>query len=146
VDIDPVMVDLSKETAEINRISEKFSFIAADVKNIKDRQIPNNTVDYITVNPPYFKENTGKTNQAAGLTAARHRVDFSLDKLFEASYKILKDGGKIAVVYRSEYLADIIYLMKKNKLEPKRLQLTGKKLFLLESAKNGGVGITIHNS
>ena len=144
VDIDNEMIELSKKTAEFNGVSDKFSFIASDITacNIK-----NDSIDYITVNPPYFRENSGKTNKNQALINARHAYKFSLNDLFKTSYKILKDGGKIALIQRTDYLADVIFEMKKNKIEPKRLRLVqsysnkNANLFLLEGVKNGGIDL-----
>ena len=144
VDIDSEIVELSKKTAEINNISDKFSFIASD---IKECDIKYDSVNYITVNPPYFPKDSGKINKNDKLVNARHSYDFSLDELFIKSYKILKDGGKISVIHRTGYLAEVISLMKKNKIEPKRLRLVyghaekNANLFLIEGVKNGGVDL-----
>ena len=142
VDIDGEMIELSKKTADLNNISEKFEFINSD---IKDCGIPNNTIDYITVNPPYFKLNSGKINANENLVLSRHSYAFSIDDLFKTSYNILKDGGKIALIYRTSYLCDIISAMRQAKIEPKRLRLVhsykdkNSELFLIEGVKNAGI-------
>ena len=143
VDIDSEMVELSEKTAELNNISDKFSFIFSDIKNL--RGIESNSVDYITVNPPYFRENSGKINKNENIVNARHAYDFSLSDLFSISYKLLKDGGKVAIIQRADYLSEVIFEMKKNRIEPKRLRLIqsysnkSANLFLLEGVKNGGI-------
>jgi len=144
VDIDPEIVELSKKTGKHNSVSDRFSFIASD---IKDCDIKNNSTDYITVNPPYFRQNSGKINANEKLVNARHSYDFSLNDLLSKSYKILKDGGRLALIQRTDYLAEVIFEMKRNKIEPKRLRLVqsysdkNANLFLLEGVKNGGIDL-----
>lgn len=147
VDIDSEMVELCKKTAELNAISNNFSFICSDISNLNE--INNHSIDYITVNPPYFKQNSGKTNINKNLINARHTYNFSNDTLFSKAYNILKDGGKISIVQRAENLADIICCMKNNGIEPKVLRMVhsyadcNAVLFLLEGMKKAGVGLKI---
>ena len=144
VDIDEEMIELSRKTAELNGISDKFSFVASDIRAC---DITVNSIDYITVNPPYFRENSGKINKNEKLVNARHTCNFSLSDLFFKSFRILKDGGKLALIQRTDYLAEIIFAMKQNKIEPKKLRLIqsysdkNANLFLLEGVKNGGIDL-----
>ena len=101
--------------------------------------------DAITVNPPYFLSNSGKLNQNEQLKTARHTEQFSHDILFEKSYRLLRDGGKIYLIQRAQNLAEIIAKLREHRLEPKRLRLVypnpkkDANLFLLEAVKNGGI-------
>ncbi len=149
VDFDKEMIELSKLTAKTNNVEKKFFHIECNINSLNNDIIKNQSINYITVNPPYFKENSGKTSLKSDIKNARHTYEFSLDVLFEKSYNILKDGGKIAVVHRSEYLSDIIYFMKKNHIEPKRMRFVhsyieeNSKLVLIEGTKNAKVGLNV---
>lgn len=121
-DIDNDMVELSKITAEKNNLSDKFIHITSDIYSLDNNIIKNQWADYITVNPPYFYKKSGKINHNSDVTVARHCDSDFLDIIFKKSFSILKHGGKIAMVNRSEYLTDILYYMKINKLEPKRIR------------------------
>lgn len=149
VDFDNEMIELSKITAIENNVEDSFFHINCDIGDLNGTIIKNQTINYITVNPPYFKENTGKTNLKNDIKNARHSYEFSLEELFEKSYDMLKDGGKIAVVHRSEYLSDILFYMKKNRIEPKKIRFVhsyineNSKLVLIEGTKNAKVGVNI---
>ena len=151
VDYDSEMIELSEMTAKANNLSEKFEHINCKIDALNDKIIKNNSIDYITVNPPYFKENSGKTNLKDDIKNARHSYDFSLDDLFKKSYCMLKDGGKIAVVHRSEYLNDVMFCMRENHIEPKRIRFVHSyihkkaKLFLIEGIKNAKTGLIVHS-
>jgi tRNA1(Val) A37 N6-methylase TrmN6 len=147
VDIDSEMIALCKKTCKLNDINNNFSFICSNISNLTS--IKNQSIDYITVNPPYFKENSGKINNNEDLINARHTYNFSNDSLFLKSFDILKDGGKIAIVQRVENLSDMICNMRSNGIEPKVLRFVhsysdkNATLFLLEGIKNAGVGMKI---
>ena len=142
-EIDPVMSELSEKTATYNGISKKCRFHCTD---IADLTVPDGIfADAITVNPPYFFEKSGKVSQNENLKTARHTEQFSHDILFEKSYRLLRDGGKLFLIQRAQNLAEIFAKLRANRLEPKRLRLVygnpkkDANLFLVEAVKNGGV-------
>ncbi len=143
VEIDPVMSELSRKTAICNGIEEKCRFYCSDIGDfLVGEQM---MADVITVNPPYFLTKSGKVSQNENLKTARHTEQFSHTILFQKAYRILRDGGKIFLIQRSQNLAEILSLLRANRLEPKRLRLVygnAKKdanLFLVEAVKNGGI-------
>ena len=147
VDIDEDMTRLSELTAEENSLSSRFSHITCDINELNNGIIKNHWADYITVNPPYFNKNCGKENKIPDLEKARRCDENFLNILFAKSFAILKDGGKIAVVHRSEYLSDIFFYMKSNCIEPKRIRLVhsyaekNALLVLVEGMKNASVSV-----
>lgn len=147
VDCDEDMTELSKLTASENGVDDRFLHITKDVYNINNSIIKNQWADYVTVNPPYFGNNSGKLNKTSDMNNARHCDDDFLNILFQKSYNILKDGGKISVVHRSENLNDICFNMRLNKIEPKRMRLVysylekNASLVLIEGMKNSSSGI-----
>ena len=80
---------------------------------------------------------------------ARHEVKLNLDQLFMISRKLLKNGGVVAVVHRTDRLIDIILSMRSNNIEPKRIQLVYShvgdmsNMVLVEGSKNGRPGLKI---
>lgn len=144
VEIEPTMCALSEKTASHNNIREKCKFFCTDLADFnRDKQLSN--IDCITVNPPYFLEHSGKINQNPNLTEARHTGNFSHETLLQKAYELLKDGGKLFLVQRAQNLAEILSLMRRYRIEPKRLRMVHSyvqkeaSLFLVEGVKNGGV-------
>ena len=143
VEIDSVMSQLSQKTAECNGILEKCRFHCTDIAELSVQDTV--MADIITVNPPYFLENSGKVSQNEQLKTARHTGQFSHDILFKKAYRLLRDGGKIFIIQRAQNLAEILAKLREHRLEPKRLRLVygnpkkDANLFLVEAVKNGGV-------
>ena len=78
-----------------------------------------------------------------------HTLDITLDTLIETAAGLLKDKGYFVLVHRVDRLIEIIELMKKHLIEPKRIQFchskTDKegKILLVEGIKYGKPGLRI---
>ena len=94
-------------------------------------------------NPPYMRENSGFASPHKEKQTARHETEGGIAEFAAAAGKILKYGGLFYVVYRPDRMADLIFALKSNNLEPKRLTFIHKDTdtppsLLLISAKLGG--------
>lgn len=142
IEIQDEFVDMANRSSALNK-THNISFISEDLKNLK--ALKNiDKADVITVNPPYKLNNSGIVNPSDKLAIARHEIMCNLENVIEASRILLKDNGRIYMVHRPERLADIITLMRKHKIEPKRIQMVHPKLgkspniVLVEGQRDGG--------
>lgn len=140
---------LGKKSIEYNQLKDKIEFINDDVKEYA-KKIESDTFDTITCNPPYFKVNDkSRFNDSDYKTIARHEIKLNLEELFKIAKKLLKNNGNIAIVHRPERLIDIIEEMKKNNIEPKKVQFVypgvekQANILLIEGIKNGKPGLKI---
>ena len=142
IEIQSQIADMAKRTVELNGLTERFEIINCDIKNLEN-VLPANYYDAIVTNPPYKKINSGIINENEIKLISRHEIKADLSDFIKISFKLLKDKGTIYMVHRSERLADIMYEMRKNKIEPKRIkfvhsnELSESKLVLIEGVKNG---------
>lgn len=143
MEIQACVCDLAERNVKLNSLEEKLHIYNEDIKNA-DKIFGKSSIDYITCNPPYKEAGNGLKNEDDIITIARHEVLCNLEEIILAAEKVLKPGGKIAFVHRPERLADIIWLMRKNKIEPKRLRFVHPypnktaTMILIEGAKHGG--------
>ena len=149
VEIQKDVYELGKESIKINKLENRIDFINADINELY-KEIDTETFDVITCNPPYFKVNeSSNLNDSEYKTIARHEIKLDLEKLFKITKKLLKNKGNIAIVHRPERLSDIVSEMKKNNIEPKRIQFvypsinSEANILLIEGTKNGNVGLKI---
>jgi tRNA1(Val) A37 N6-methylase TrmN6 len=149
VEIQEKAYELAKESVEINNLTNNIEIINADINEFY-KNIESDSFDVITCNPPYFKVNENSNfNISEYKTIARHEIMLDLERLFKIAKKLLKNNGNIAIVHRPERLSDIILEMKKNNIEPKRIQFVHPKknadanILLIEGTKNGKPGIKI---
>ena len=141
--------DLAIKSIKLNSLDDKIKIINDDVKNAKNL-FDTETFDIITCNPPYFKIfDKNKVNDNPIKTKARHEIDLNLDDIFNSAKKILKNQGIIALVHRPDRLVEIINMMQKNNIEPKRLQFVypnenkNANMILIEVRKNGNPGLKL---
>ena len=149
VEIQKDVYELGKESIKINKLENRIDFINADINELY-KEIDTETFDIITCNPPYFKVNeSSNLNDSEYKTIARHEIKLDLEKLFKIAKKLLKNKGNIAIVHRPERLSDIVSKMKKNNIEPKRIQFvypsinSEANILLIEGTKNGNPGVKI---
>ena len=149
VEIQKDVYELGKESIKINKLENRIDFINADINELY-KEIDTETFDVITCNPPYFKVNeSSNLNDSEYKTIARHEIKLDLERLFKIAKKLLKNKGNIAIVHRPERLSDIVSEMKKNNIEPKRIQFvypsinSEANILLIEGTKNGNPGVKI---
>lgn len=132
-----------------NKMDEQITFINDDIKNI-NRYFESESFDIVTCNPPYFKyKSDSLVNINDKKTVARHEVALKLEDVIINAKYLLKNGGIFSMVHRPDRLIEIINLMQKNGIEPKRLQMVYPKvgkdanIILIEGIKNGKSGLKI---
>ncbi len=149
VEIQKEIYDLAIKSIKLNNKEDKIKIINEDVKNLVNI-IPNESIDTITCNPPFFKlHDKSRLNDNKIKSIARHEILINLDDIFKCAKTLLKNGGNMAIVHRSERLCDIITLMRENNIEPKRIQFvyphknTESNIVLIEGIKCGKPGVKI---
>ncbi len=135
--------DMAKRTMELNDLSDRIIVTKGDVRKAKEIY-KGMQFDLITCNPPYMDKGGGIVNPDSDKAIARHEILCTLEDVVSSASHLLRTGGYFAMVHRPRRLADIMYLMRKYKLEPKRLKIVsyskGKKpdFVLIEGMKDGG--------
>ncbi|GAA5417903.1 tRNA1(Val) (adenine(37)-N6)-methyltransferase [Paraliobacillus ryukyuensis] len=149
VELQSRLYDMAERSVAMNQKEEQIGLIHGDLKEMPAR-FGNDKFDTVTVNPPYFQtEHTAHHNKNEYLTIARHEVYCSLEDVIKACSKLVKSGGKLAMVHRPNRLVEILTLLKMYKLEPKRMQLVypreGKEanILLIEAIRDGNPDLHI---
>lgn len=149
VEIQKEVYDLALESVNINKKENQINIINKDINDYY-KEIETDSFDVITCNPPFFKYiETSNINKNDYKTIARHEVKLNLSQLFSIAKKLLKNNGVIAIVHRPERFVEVVDEMKKNNIEPKRVQFVYPKknmeanIMLIEGSKNGKPGLKI---
>lgn len=152
LEIQKEVYELAKKSIDINHLKHQITILNMDVKE-SIKKFDTDSFDLVTCNPPYFKMNEdSNVNENKIKAIARHEILIDLNDIFICAKKILKNNGKIALVHRTDRLMDIIFLMKKNNIEPKRLKIiypfinSSSNLILIEGVKNGKPGFKIESN
>ena len=143
VEIQERLYDMAVRSIDYNKLSDQLSMYHGDLKGIA-KEIGHSKYDAVTCNPPYFPTpKAEEQNKNEHFAIARHEIHCTLEDVISNSSQLLKQGGKAAFVHRPGRLMDIMWLMRKYRLEPKRLQfvypMAGKEAntILIEGIKDG---------
>ena len=112
--------DLAERNAVLNGLDGKVTVINKDVRDIYQSDT-NGEIDVVMMNPPYMKNNSGKTNDYEEKNIARREVMGTIYDFCAAAGRILKSGGALYVVHRPERLIDLTDAMRKAGIEPKKV-------------------------
>ena len=135
---------LAAENASRNKLP--FTVIQGDLRKIRDL-LPPGSMDGVVSNPPYFPVGSGFAAKGV-LARARSEETCTLPQLAAAAAWLLKTGGRFVLVHRPERLADLIWHLRKEALEPKRIRFVRHRqnapvsLVLLEARKGGHPGLS----
>ena len=141
VEIQEDIAKIAQKSINLNKLNNRFEIINDNIKNLNS-YFKNDSIDAIISNPPYIKDNSGLKNESQKKLIARHEITANLEDFISVSSKLLKSNGSLYMVHRPERLADLFYLLKKYKLEPKKLRFVQSftnskpKFFLIKATKN----------
>ena len=141
IEIQKQVAEMAQRSVKLNNLEDKIEIINENIKNLANI-FEKNSFDAIVTNPPYKKLNTGEKNEKENKLISRHEITASLEDFIKISFNLLKDKGSFYMVHRPERLAEIIYKLKQNKLEPKVIKLVHSninsepKLILIKAVKN----------
>lgn len=135
-------VDMAKRSVLWNHLSDRISIYEGDVKEAS-ALLGRGKYDAVTVNPPYMNDNHGLKNPELPKAIARHEILCTLEDVLRESQALLVPGGHFFMVHRPFRLPEILNIMLRYQLEPKRLRLVypyidkEPNMVLIEGVRNG---------
>lgn len=150
IDVQEEVCQMAQRSVKLNNLEDRFEIINDNIKNL-NTIFENCSIDAIISNPPYKKDNSGLKNESQTKLISRHEITASLEDFIEISSKLLKDNSSLYMVHRPERLSDLFYLLRKYKLEPKKLRMVQSyfdskpKLVLVKATKNAKSFLNIEN-
>lgn len=144
------LFEMQESLADMSRRTARLNGFECEVVNCRLQNIGREYDDkfsLILCNPPY--EKSGFENEVYERAVCRKELTLTLPEIALAAKKALKFGGRLAILNRADRTAELIYTLKQNKLEPKRMQLvcgtSGAKpyLVMVEAVKGGKEGVEV---
>ena len=148
LEIQEESADLARRSVKLNELEEKIEIVTGDIKEAADI-FGAASFHVITMNPPYMTDSHGIVNPTDAKAIARHEITCSLEEMISQASKVLKCKGRFYMVHRPFRLAEIMSLMVKYHLEPKRMRLVypyvdkEPNIVLIEGLKGGNSRITV---
>ncbi len=122
LEIQEGQASLSCRNVEQNGLEKRVTIVLGDAREVK-RKFPANSFDNVIFNPPYRKLSSGRINSLLEKAVARHEIKGSLSDFLAASKYLLKPSGRVFAIYPAKRLVELIFLFRKNNIEPKRMKL-----------------------
>ena len=149
----PILLVAKKKAdsfSAIEIIKELSDMINRSIRiNRLEKHCEKESFDFVTVNPPYMKKDSGINSDDFNKNVARFEIACTIDDVARAAFYALKPKGSIYLVHRAYRLVDIIGALVKHRLEPKRMRLVkpdNKKppsMVLIEAIKYGNRQLNI---
>lgn len=122
LEIQEESADMAKRSVLLNGLEAKIDIVQGDIKEA-GQIFGGASFDVVTCNPPYMIGRHGLANPDAPKAIARHEVLCTLEDVIGQAAKVLKPGGNFYMVHRPFRLAEIMTVLVKYHLEPKRMRL-----------------------
>lgn len=110
--------------------------------------LPRQSFDLVITNPPYFAPNSGAVAEGRR-GGARTESTATLGDILDAADALLRYGGELAMVYRTDRLGELMQEASNRRLTPKRLRLVHARfdaapsMALVLYKKGGHHGLTV---
>ena len=151
IEIQEEVADMANRSIKLNSLENEIRILNMNILDLT-KKYKRGSFDVVTTNPPYKKINTGIVNENNKKLISRHEITASLEDFIRISSYLLKDLGEFYMVNRPDRLVDIFELMRKYKIEPKKIKFVypneNKKtnLILIKGVKNGKQFLEFENN
>ena len=153
LELQPELVELAERNRNENGLQGRVRFLCGDLRDAS--LLPRESFDGLVVNPPYETPGRGRVSPLLSRAIARHGASedesacCTLQDVAVAGARLLKRGGRLFCVLRTDRMASLMAAASAHGLAPKRMRLVHPRpsapsnLLLLECARGGGEGMTV---
>ncbi len=144
LEINTIAHEVSKKSIMENSLENKINSFNINISDVK-KEFRNQEFDTIIMNPPYFSnslKNYKKTKEIA-------RHSDSIVEFIQASKYLLKNSGKLFMIFPTKRLVDLLFILRSEGLEPKKIRFIKNDnekesyLFFVEAVKEGKCEVKI---
>lgn len=127
IEIQSDMVEMANRSIRLNNLESRVEILNADL-NDAPAILGKGQFTLVVSNPPYKKAGSGIHNPQDHKAIARHEILCVLDDVLASAAKLLRAGGRFAMVHRPDRMMDIIIGMRQHRLEPKRIRMVHSQI------------------
>lgn len=148
VELQPAMAERARRNVRMNGLAGRATVVTGDVRKPHGLLKPDG-FDVAVCNPPYRKPGSGRISGNDERRIARHELHGEVGDFLRAGASLLRQKGRMALVYLALRSADLICEMRQAGIEPKRLRMVHSfrnaeaSLVLVEGVKGGRANITV---
>lgn len=146
------LAELARLNVIANSYQDKMEVVKGDLCRIADFFAAGSFTS-VVCNPPFYTPRSGRTSTNEEALIARHQVRCNLSEILHSAACVLKNRGRIFLVYPAELLAVLFTQLKISGFAVKRMQTvysypeqeSEARLVLVEALKNGGDGMRVES-
>lgn len=148
VEIQQKLAALAQRNVFINGLEDLITIHKGDIKELHDI-FPPSSFDVLVTNPPYYRVSSGRINPYSQKAIARHEITCTIDDVVQTTCYLLKEGGRIFVIFPAARTITLFDSLRRASLEPKRIRWIYSrkgekaKFILAEAHKGGGEGVEV---
>lgn len=139
---------LAEENVRLNNLQDRITVLNADILDAPSL-LGKESVETVVCNPPFFTPSSGEKRENPQVALSRHESTCDLQNLLRSASEILKFGGELYLIHKTQRMAEVIAKAYAVKLTPKQITLVYPKLskpadtFILKCKKCSPDGITL---
>lgn len=120
VEIQDDVADMASRSAALNNVSDRFKVVCGDMRHIHEK-LGYGGFTLAVCNPPYFKNGGALLSRDEGKRIARHEGDLTPEEIASSAARLLRSGGRFAVIYPAPRALEMMQAMEKSGIAPKRV-------------------------
>jgi len=146
------LVELARQNVIANSYQDTMEVVEGDLRCIAD-SFAAGSFSSVVCNPPFYVAGSGRKSINKEALIARHQVRCNLSEILHSATYVLKNKGRLFLVYPAELLAVLFTQLKISGFAVKRMQTvysypekkSDARLVLVEALKNGGDGMRVES-
>lgn len=150
LEIQEEIADMARRSVCLNHLEKKIHIITGDIKQA-EKWFSKSSFDVVTSNPPYIRGEHGLKNPGEIKAISRHELLCTLEDVIREAGNLVKPGGRVYLVYRPHRLIELISVLTRFNLEPKRIKFVHPfadreaNMVLLEAVRGGGASLKVES-
>ncbi len=151
IELQDSLARLAEKNVKLNSLEDRVRVFRCNIRDITADCSPltAKSFDLVVSNPPFRRPKTGLISPEEERAIARHEIKLKLMELVDAAFHLLRARGRFCLIYHPARLAELVDILKKRKMEPKRMRfvhsnlLSEAKMVMIEAVKEGGAEMKV---
>lgn len=145
IEIQSRLADMAQRSVALNGLESRVRIVCGDLKDAPS--LAGRGLDVVVANPPYERTDSGKPSGRQHVDIAKRELCCTLGDVIGAAAKLLRTGGRLYIIYRTERFAELMQCMREARVEPKRIRLISQRegeapnFALIEGRRGAGSGL-----
>ncbi len=142
LEVQAEIADMARRSVDLNGLGKKIKIITGDIRGAGSLFL-SASFDVITSNPPYMDHDHGLENPDRVKAISRHEILCTLEDVVREAGWMVRPGGRFYLVHRPHRLIQIVNVLSKYRLEPKRMKFVHPyvdreaNMVLIEAVRGG---------